>query len=142
MIITKRLMGKAIATWLGPTGDAARRAVTEIRQRVTKAPKRLDLYFDITDAWSYLAAQATTRLLEAYPVDFAFHVITPPASDVDPFPGMRVKHAVRDAQQLAEYWNLDFPGKKDPDAGSVREVGTVLDPRPARQGNSCAARSS
>ena len=126
MIITKRLMGKAIATWLGPTGDAARRAVTELRQRVTKAPKRLELYFDITDAWSYLAAQVASRLIDAYPVEFEFHVVTPPASDVDPAPGLRQKHAVRDAQQLVEYWDLDFPGKKEADAGSVREVGTVL----------------
>ena len=139
MIITKRLMGKAIATWLGPTGDAARRTFTELRQRVTKAPKRLELYFDITDAWSYLTAQATSRLLEAYPVDFAFHTITPPASDVAPQVAMREKHAVRDAQQLADYWDLEFPGKKEADSGSVRDVGTVLiRDRPAKDQLRCA----
>ncbi len=141
MIIAKRLVGKAIATWLGPTGEAARRAVTELKHRigVTSAPHRLDLYFDIADPWSYLAAQATGRLVEAYPVELGLHVITPPAADVDPQPGLRAGHAVRDAQVLADYWNLDFPGKKEPDPGVVRDVGTALvRDRPAKDQLRCA----
>ena len=55
-----------------------------------------------------------------------FHTITPPASDVDPAPTLRPKHAVRDAQQLADYWDIAFPWKKDPDSNLVRDVGTVL----------------
>jgi len=135
VIITKRLMGKAIATWLGPTGDAARRAVAEVKDRVTGAPKQLELYYDLAEPWSYLAAQVASRLLAAYPsVDFAFHAITPPASDVDPFPQQRAKHAVRDALQLADFYDLDFPGKREADTGSARDVGTVLvRDRPARE---------
>src|SRR4029079_14604176 len=86
MIIAKRLKGKAIAAWLGPTGDAARRALSRARQRITTAPSRLDFYFDIADPMSYLTAQAVSRLVEVYPVELAVHVITPPASDVDPAP--------------------------------------------------------
>jgi 2-hydroxychromene-2-carboxylate isomerase len=126
MIIAKRLKGKAIAAWLGPTGDAARRAFTGIRQQIKKEPRRLDLYFDIHDPWSYLAGQAVSRLVEAYPVELGFHVVTPPASDVDPQPLLRTKHAVRDAQLLAEYWDLDFPGKKEADPGQAMLVGTAL----------------
>jgi len=126
MIIAKRLKGKAIAAWLGPTGDAARRVADRVRQRITASPKKLELYFDIADPWSYLTAQAVSRLVQAYPVEFAVHAITPPASDVDPAPTLRPKHAVRDAQQLAEYWDIDFPGKKEPDPGMVRDVGAAL----------------
>jgi len=126
MIIAKRLKGKAIATWLGPTGDAARRALTRARQRITNAPSRLDFYFDIVDPMSYLTAQAVARLVEAYPVELAVHVITPPASDVDPAPTLRAKHAVRDAQHVAQYWNVDFPAHKEADGGMVRDVGTAL----------------
>jgi len=135
VIITKRLMGKAIATWLGPTGEAARRAVAEVRGRVTGSPKQLELYYDLAEPWSYLAAQVASRLLAAYPsIDFAFHAITPPASDVDPFPLQRAKHAVRDAQQLVQLYDLEFPGKREADSGSVRDVGTVLvRDRPARE---------
>lgn len=129
MIIAKRLKGKAIAAWLGPTGDAARRAVAGLRQQIKffgVEPRRLDFYFDIADPWSYLTAQAVSRLVEAYPVELAVHVITPPASDVDPAPQMRAKHAVRDAQLLAEHFDLDFAGKKEADPGSLRDVSSAL----------------
>jgi 2-hydroxychromene-2-carboxylate isomerase len=126
MIIAKRLKGKAIATWLGPTGDAARRALTRARQRLTKAPSRLDFYFEIADPMSYLTAQAVARLIETYPIELGFHLITPPASDVDPAPVLRAKHAVRDAGLIAQYWNVEFPAHKEADGGIVREVGTAL----------------
>ncbi len=127
MIIGKRLKGKAIATWLGPTGDAARRALATVKQRVTgESPTRLDFYFEIADAWSYLAAQIADRLVKAYGVELAVHTITPPASDVAPLGTIRQKHSVRDAINLADYWDLDFPGKKEADSGIVREVGTAL----------------
>ncbi len=126
MILAKRLKGKAIATWLGPTGEAARRAVAGLREKVSKAPRRLDLYFDIADPWSYLAAQAAKRLVDAYGVELGVHVVTPPASDVNSAPALRSKHAVRDAQLLADYWDVDFPGKKEADPGALRDVGTAL----------------
>jgi 2-hydroxychromene-2-carboxylate isomerase len=126
MIIAKRLRGKAIATWLGPTGDAARRALTRARQRITSAPSRLDFYFDIADPMSYLTAQAVSRLTAVYPVELGVHVVTPPASDVDPAPALRATHAVRDARLVAGYWNLEFPAQREAGADLVREVGTAL----------------
>lgn len=126
MIIAKRLKGKAIAAWLGPTGEAARQALAGIRQKLGKAPTRLDLYFDVADPWSYLAAQIASRLVDAYPVELDVHIISAPASDVNPHPELRTKHAVRDAQQLTDYWDLDFPGKKEADPGAVREAASAL----------------
>ncbi len=126
MIIAKRLRGKAIAAWLGPSGDAARRAARGLTQKWKNEPRRLDVYIDAGDPWSYLAAQAASRLVEAYPVELAVHVVTAPASDVDPQPGMRARHAVRDAQLLAEYWDVEFAGKKEADPGALREVNSVL----------------
>lgn len=139
MIFAKRLKGKAISAWLGPTGDAARRAVSRIKDRFQNTPKTLDVYFDATDPWSYLTGQAVQRLIEAYPVEITFHAITPPASDVDPAPALRAKYALRDAQALAEYWDVEFPGKKEPDSGMIRDIGTVLiKDRPAREQLRCA----
>jgi 2-hydroxychromene-2-carboxylate isomerase len=133
MSLVSRIKGKAINAWLGPTGDAARSAVAKLKDRVAPRPRTLDVYFDVTDPWSYLTGQAVQRLLEAYKVELTFHVVTPPASDVDPAPLLRAKYAVRDAQALAAYWDVDFPGKKDPDSGMVRDIGTVLvRDRPAR----------
>ncbi len=127
MILAKRLKGKAIATWLGPTGDAARRAVARVKETFAPQPRRLTVYLDIADPWSYLAAQVVQRLMRAYPgVELHVQVVTPPASDVDPAPLLRVVHAVRDAKQLAGYWDLEFAGKKECDSNMVRDVGTAL----------------
>ncbi|MCX5742102.1 MAG: DsbA family protein [Proteobacteria bacterium] len=128
MIIAKRLKGKAIAAWLGPTGDAARRAVASVKQTIARTPtaQTLDFYFEIADPWSYLAAQALQRLIAHYGVAFTATAVTPPASDVNPMPLLRDAHAVRDARELAAYWNLEFPAKKPADSGLVRDVGTVL----------------
>ena len=126
MIIAKRLKGKAIAAWLGPTGDAARRAVANLRQQLKKEPNRLALYFDLHDPWSYLLAQAASRLVDAYPIELDISVVSRPASDVDAMPELRARHGVRDAQLLAEYWDIDFPGTKEPDPVSLREVGSAL----------------
>jgi 2-hydroxychromene-2-carboxylate isomerase len=132
MIIAKRLVGKAIATWLGPTGDAARRAITNVRERITNQPRTLDVYLDIADPWSYLLAQAVARLVQAYPVELGIHIVTPPASDVDAAPQLRETHAVRDAQLLADYWDIEFPAKKSADPTMTREIGsTMITERPA-----------
>jgi len=134
-IFAKRIVGKAIATWLGPTGDVARRAARTLRG----TSRRLDFYFDIADPWSYLGAQAAQRLAAAYPIELAFHVVTPPASDVDPQPALRRAHAVRDCRELADYWNVDFPGTKEADAGALRDIGTALvRDRPAADQLRCA----
>ena len=146
MIIAKRLKGKAISAWLGPAGDVVRRAVTEAKEllhertggRLGQA-RRLELYFEIGDPWSYLTAQAVARLLERYPIDLGFTVITPPASDVAPVPALRSQYAVRDARYLGEHWNLDFAGVREADPGMVRDIGTALiKRRPAREQLACA----
>lgn len=139
MIIAKRLKGKAISAWLGAPGDALRRAVHDVKAKVTSAPRRLDVYFDIADPWSYLTLQAVARLVEAYPVELSFTTITPPATDVNPQPALRTQHSLRDAGELAAYYDIDFPAVREADAGMVRDIGAVLvRPRPAREQLTCA----
>jgi 2-hydroxychromene-2-carboxylate isomerase len=42
-------------------------------------------------------------------------------------------------QLVAAYWNIDFAGKKEPDPGMVRDIGTALiRDRPAREQLTCA----
>ncbi len=140
MIIAKRLKGKAIAAWLGPAGDAARSAVAAVKRTVANQPgaARLDFYYEISDPWSYLAAQVVDRLVKAYGLALAVTVVTPPASDVDPAPALRQNHAARDAIELGQYWDLDFPGKKSADPTLVRDIGTVLiRERPAAEQLAC-----
>lgn len=103
-----------------------RRAVASVRSVLTSSPRRMDVYFDITDPWSYLTAQIADRLVAAYGVELGFHTITPPASDVNAQPALRTQYALRDAQELTAYYDLEFPGKREADPGMVRDVGTVL----------------
>ncbi|HEY0253314.1 MAG TPA: DsbA family protein, partial [Kofleriaceae bacterium] len=113
--------------------DRARRAIESVKERVTKSGKKLAVYLDIAEPWSYLTAQAVQRLIDTYAIELEVHIVTPPASDVDPFPILRTKHGVRDALQLAEYWDIDFTGKKEADPGGIRDASTVLvRERPAR----------
>lgn len=102
-----------------------------MRERIANTPRTLDVYLDIADPWSFLTAQAVARLVAAYPIDTAgitlgVHVVTPPASDVDAAPELRTRHGVRDAHLIAEYWDLDFVGKKEADPGMVRDIATAL----------------
>jgi 2-hydroxychromene-2-carboxylate isomerase len=126
MTFTSKLKGAATRALLGKTGDRAFAAIDLAKQRLARAPRRLDFYFDVADPWSYLAAQATLRLVRAYGVELAVHVVTPPASDVDSAPELRRKHALRDARDVAAHVDLDFPAKGDADAGSVRRAGQIM----------------
>ncbi|KAB2881779.1 MAG: hypothetical protein F9K40_23840, partial [Kofleriaceae bacterium] len=129
MTLVSRLKGVAIDAFLGT--DGLRHAAAELRRKVTGKGRAIDFYFDLADPWSYLAAQAAQRLAVAYPVDLRFHFVSPPASDVDPAPALRLKHALRDAAELAQFYDVDFPGKKELDPGALRRGGQVLiRPRP------------
>ena len=49
------------------------------------------------------------------------------STEFDPAPQLRVRHAVRDATDLAEYYQLEFNGQKpEPDTQMVRKANAVL----------------
>lgn len=121
MIVAKRLKGKAIAALLGPAGQRARTALARAR---SDGP--LAYYFDVEDPWSYLGAQILSRLVTAYGVPFEVHAISRPASDVVSSLPMRDAYAVRDCQELAGYYDLDFPGKKTADPGIAVRMASGL----------------
>ena len=123
MIVAKRLKGKAIAALLGPAGQAARQAIARVRG-AGEGP--LAYYFDVEDPWSYLGVQVLSRLVAAYGVPFELHPISRPASDVAPPMGQRDAYAIRDCQELAGYYDLDFSARKTADAGIAQRVSSGL----------------
>ena len=132
MTLRSRLRGAAIATVLG--ADDARHALASLKRRVTGAERGVDFYFDLADPASYLAAQAAERMAAAYPLPVRVHVVSPPAADVDPAPALRALHAVRDAHEVAARWDVDFPGKKPLEPGTLKRAHQVLiKPRPDRE---------
>jgi 2-hydroxychromene-2-carboxylate isomerase len=123
MIVAKRLKGKAIAALLGPAGQAARQAIARVRGA---GDGPLAYYFDVEDPWSYLGAQILARLVAAYEIPFEVHAVSRPASDVAPEMKLRDAYAVRDCQELASYYDLEFPGKKTADSGIALRINSGL----------------
>ena len=124
MTLFSRLRGAAIATYLD--ADKVRHAVAATRRRVTGKPPTVDFYHDLGDPWSYLALQAAVRIAELYPVAVRFHLVGPPAADVDPAPVLRAKYAVRDAAELALHYDVDMPGHREADPANVRRSSSIL----------------
>lgn len=129
MTLRSRLKGAALGAYLG--ADGARHALADLKRRVTRSERAIDFYFDIGDPASYLAAQAAQRLFETYQVPIHFHLVSPPAADVDPAPNLRLHHALRDGLDLARKYDVDFPGKKPAEPQILRRAAQVLMiPRP------------
>jgi 2-hydroxychromene-2-carboxylate isomerase len=132
MTLRSRIKGAAIGAYVGAPGRRLRGAAAELARRVRRAPRAVDFFHDITDPWSHLTAQAVQRLAARYPVELRFHLVSAPASDVDAQPQQRLAHAVRDARELADHWDLSFPAApKQMDTQSARWVASALiQPRP------------
>jgi 2-hydroxychromene-2-carboxylate isomerase len=126
MTVLDKLKAAAINAYLGSPGQSARAAVAEARRVLAREGRRVDFYYDISDPESHLMAQAVDRLARIYPIEFAFHLVSPPASDIDVEPVLRGKHSVRDAIDVASHRNLEFPGKKELEAQVIRRAGSVL----------------
>ena len=127
MTLKSRLKGLAIGAYVGGAGQRLREAAAEVSRRVRGQPRAVDFYHDPVDPWSYLLAQVVARLAEKYPVEWRFHAISPPASDVDAAPAQRLGYAVRDAREIAAHWDVDFPEKaKELDTQTARWIGSVL----------------
>lgn len=132
MTLISRLRGAAIATYLD--GDRVRHTVAAARRRVTGAPPTVHYYHDLADPWSYLTAQVAARLADTYPITLRFHLVGPPAADVDPAPTLRLKYACKDAAVLAEHWDVELPTLREPDSKEVSKASSVLlRPRPDRE---------
>lgn len=128
MLVAKRIKGKAIAALLSPLGQKA-------LATLSRAPSEaaLTYAFDLEDPWSYLGAQVLARLVEHYQVPCSLLPISRPALDVVPAGGLRDAYAVRDAQELAAYYDLEFPGKKTADPGlALRAASGLVRELPAR----------
>lgn len=121
MTLKSRIKGAAIGAFVGGPGRALRRAVADVKRVVGRQARTVEFFHDATDPWSYLTAQVVARLAARYPVEWRFHAIAPPASDVDSRPKERMAHALRDARELSIYWDVDFP-----------PTGRALDPINAR----------
>ncbi|HVV83279.1 MAG TPA: DsbA family protein [Kofleriaceae bacterium] len=132
MTLFSRLRGAAIGTFLD--GDRVRHTLAAARRRVRGGRPTVHFHHDPGDPWSHLALQVAVRIADTYPVDVAFHLVGPPAADVDPAPALRAAYAVRDAAELALHWDVEPAGHREADPAHVRRACSVLiRPRPDRE---------
>lgn len=126
MTLRSRLKGLAIGAFVGTPGQAVRDAAATAARVLRRQARRVDFFHDPADPWSYLTAQAVARLADRYPVEWAILIVSAPASDVDAQPALRARHGVRDASELAAFYDVEFPGKKPPDPSGLKKVCQVL----------------
>lgn len=126
MSLKKRLMGYAVEAYVSESANNLRRRAAAVSRRVRNQPDQLEVYLCLEDPYSYLLAQAIKRLHTSYGIAFSIKIVTGPASDVDPQPELRRAYAVRDARELADYYDVDFPPAKPLDKVALQRGNAIL----------------
>lgn len=129
----KPFASRMVAGYLGSL--AVRRKLAGLTQKLRTGRPRLEFYWRADDAYSHVMAQLVARLVDAYPLDLELNIVPAAAVEVDPEPQLRAAHAVRDAQALAAFYDLEFPARAvTPTPDRVRRANAVaLAARPPRE---------
>lgn len=103
--LSARLKASAIDALLGERLIEAQRRIHGV-----VAAGRLEMYHQLDDAHSFLVLQALPRILEADSrLTLELFVVPAAERDVDPEPERRRRYAMRDASEIGERFDLDFP---------------------------------
>lgn len=127
MGVRNKLKGLAIGAFLSDPMRRALGGVHDVRRRVRRSERVVELYFQVNDPQSYLLAQLMPALAEKYDVAWDIVVVGAPEPDVDPEPAMRKLWVARDARELTEFFELELPEfTKLPDVLHVQRANQVL----------------
>jgi 2-hydroxychromene-2-carboxylate isomerase len=105
----KRLLMPAINQWF-LSGDRLdrQRARAEQTRQARGEPHKVHYFHQVDDPYSALAAVSLPRLLERYDINISAHVVGPPPDSAAPERDKLVAYSRRDAELLAQRWNLKF----------------------------------
>jgi len=127
MALRDKVKGLAINAFLSGRADRVRRGLDDVRRRIAGEPKRVELYYQVDDPYSYFLAQLLPQLLDHTGAECEVYVVGPPAADAAPEPGLRARYAVHDAAELAGYYQLDFPQRPAvPEDGHVVKANQIM----------------
>ena len=85
------------------------RSKTE-RKRVKRGlHHRVEYYHQVDDAYSHLAAQTLSKLLDSYDIELVPYLAGPPSGGNAPEPELLLKYALRDAHSIALHYGLTIP---------------------------------
>jgi len=86
--------------------DAHRR---EFVRRVTGKPHVVEFFHQVDDAYSQLALEAISPLLERYDIEMRFHLTSRADLSHEPEPDLLMAYARRDCSAVAPHYGIDFP---------------------------------
>ncbi len=99
-----RVRGALIDAFLGDRARRLRRAVHELR-----GSRELLFFHRVDDPYSFLLAQLVGELVKRHELDARLVPVSSPGRNVSPEPDLLHAHAVRDADQLARFYAVEFP---------------------------------
>ena len=111
---------------LRPERLAQKREKFEQQRRKTAAPHRVEFFYQIDDAYSYLAAQALSSLVESYHIELACYLVSGPLGKNAAEPELLSKLASYDASCIAAQYGLTFPSRDKLSQNSFDDSSTTL----------------
>lgn len=124
---TDKIRAAGIAALIGPTTQTFETRIRGALRRLSGTAGRLDVYVRADDPYSYLLAQRLPELRRRYGLALSVIPLPVPDESVEPDPDLRVRYAVRDARELSQYYELDFPSGPDaPNADLVARANALL----------------
>jgi 2-hydroxychromene-2-carboxylate isomerase len=133
MSVRQQLKGWLINAFLNTPVGEARERLRAFRSGATGGHRTLSFYYRVDDPYSHLLVQALPALTGIDLVDVEVIVVPAGEESVDPEPELRRAFGVRDARELAHYFDIEFPeGPEHPsDAAIARANAILLVDRPA-----------
>lgn len=108
-MLLKRLLVPAINQWFLSGDRLDRQRARAERTRLARGgPHQLHYFHQVDDPYSALAAASLPCLLERYDINISAHVVGPPLDSAAPERDKLVAYSRRDAELLAQRWNLKF----------------------------------
>jgi len=85
------------------------------RKRSNKSqPHKVVVFLRLNDAYSYVLLQTLKPLAERYPLQFEFRTVLNLQAQMYPAPLLWASNAFNDSRDLAQLYQLDFPGAAPP----------------------------
>ena len=99
----------------------------ELVRMVTGKPHIVEFFHQVDDAYSHLALETISPLLERYQIEIRFRLTSPTDRGHVPEPELLAAYARRDCEAVAPYYGLEFPRDAErPSQSAVSRVEGLL----------------
>ncbi len=92
-----------------------RRSANEVKQRLRGETPTAHVFLKVDDPYSYLLTQGLELFTKRFDINIAYHTVRKLPGEMFPEQKMWNENSFRDAQRLADLYELDFPKDKPAD---------------------------